>query len=1067
MADVFVSYASQDREQVRPIVEALIAVGWSVWWDREIGAGSTFDREIEKAIDNAKCVVVVWTENSVESEWVRTEANEGLEKNILVPIQLSPIKPPLAFRRIQMIDLSSTSNFDALTEAVATLVSIPIGIDSDLTPFIGREKEKSIVESRLASAERGEGDFILLSGDAGVGKSRLAQEVTNEAIRRGFMVLSGHSLDMEGAPPYQPLLEQIEQASRIVPTDVMRDILGDNAPEVSKLMPELRQRYPDIPEPVSLPPEQERRYLLHGVSEFIHRGAAGQPMLLIFEDVHWADSSTCILLRYLADRIKESRVLILGTYRESELETGKPFSRTLQELNRERLVEDIQLNCLPQELVESLLHSKAGKPPPKALTDLVFSETEGNPFFIEELYRHLLESGKMFNDSGDFASDIEIADTEVPRGVKLIIGERLEKISQACRSALTTGSVIGRQFNFEVLLSASTKLDEDDLLDAMDEAMAERLVVDQSKDRQAIYGFSQEQVRQTLLSALSLPRRQRMHLRIADALEAHAGNNSDKYVAEIAHHLYQAGAAADEDRTVEYLLRAAERAMSAIAFEDAILLFDSAIGILPVSNKQEIAQIQTRRAAALQGMERFDEALDILQQAISTLDTGELQDGLILKRCCVLLDIWRGSQAIDDLEALLQRRRAGSDRDKELEAQLWVARGHYVLSLDQKGYAEKSIDSYEATIQLARELDRPLELTQALIASTQLVDYKPDYMKTAREHLQEADKLANELGNEDLQIEVATMKLNINIDSNVNELGESVLAKLESRRDPIRLNAHYFRMMWMTYSSNRLRRCVEICEAGTELAYRIGTLPVQYPTIKGMALMDLGEFDASWSAINEEISDEDHRFGRALQQLGWLQYEMDVGALDSALARAPHVIEESHALSRVWMLKWITNALARSAQVPGNESLLDTLGPLIESTGYTPDRVGRASLKMAEQKLDEAGTLLADVQDVNDFFPGRRDLNGLSTTNSLHRATENWQALKTGAEKMLSITEPNEMLPLTWQALLNLGQAEKGLGLDSAASLTRAEAIWEKTANTIPDPKHRDLYTAYAEKLGL
>ena len=1070
MVDVFVSYASQDRERVRPIVEALTDVGWSVWWDRQIDAGSAYDREIEKAIDDTRCVVVVWSADSVDSEWVRTEASEGLEKKMLVPVIIEAVRPPLAFRRIQTIDLTTLDRVGELTDAVSNFVAIPASSDSDLTPFVGRERELSVIESRLSQIERGEGDFVLLSGEAGVGKTRLTREAANLATQRGQLVLTGHCLEMDGAPPYQPLIEQIEHASRLVTEEAMRQTLGENAPELSKLMPELRQRFQDIPEPVPLPPEQERRYLLHGVGEFINRGAEGQPIVLIFEDLHWADTSTCILLRYLADRLKESRVLMIGTYRESELETTKPFSRTLQELNRERLVEDLQLSSLDRQQVEEMLSPKANQPPPSELTDLVYSETEGNPFFVEELYRHLLESGKMFTESGEFASAIEIADTEVPRGVRLIIGERLERVSDDCRTALTIGAVIGHQFNFEVLLSAASKLDDDDLLDALDEAMAASLVTDRSKDREAVYGFGQEQVRQTLLSALSFPRRQRMHLRVADALESYAGEDASKYAGEISHHLYQAGAAADEEKTIRYLLQAAERAVSAIAFEDALRQFDLALSILPESRTEEIARIHSRRASALTGTEKFDDALDVLKSAIEMLEPGELQDDLILQRCRLLLDIWRGSEAVDDLESLLERRRQGSDRDKELETQQWVARALYVVSLDKAGYTEKSIEAYENTIALARELDNKPELGRALVASAQLVDYTPAYLSKARANLDEAEALANATQSEDLEIEVATARLNIYLSKSEDDLGEAILEKLVNRRDPIRLNAHYFRMMWSTYGAGRLHRCVEICDAGTELAYRIGTLPVQYPTIKGMALLDLGRFEDAWNALDDEITDEAHRFGAALQSMGRMQYELDVGAFDEALVRAPGVIEEAKVLSRGWMLNWIANCLAMAASIPGNETRIASIKEIIESTGYSPSTIGRASLILAEGDHTTAIERLEARLSKNDtYLEMRNRLLGLTLLSTAQRAANAWPEAITIIDEALNIAQSSNMVPTQWRLLVQKANALRFLDDESSANeqLQSAEALWQETADTIPNSDHLNDYTQLAERLGI
>jgi predicted ATPase len=230
-----------------------------------------------------------------------------------------------------------------------------------------------------------------------------------------------------------------------------RVFVGENAPEIDTLMPELRQRYDDIPEAVGLPPEQERRYLLHGVSAFVERTTRAQPQVLVFEDLHLADESTLLLLRHLAQRVGEMPVLVLGTYRHTELESRRSLGAAIPELLRDPRVEEMVLSRLDEAGTAALIEARAGKRPPPELVSLVYFETEGNPFFVEELFRHLVEAGKLFDDDGEFRSGIEIADTEVPRSVGLVLGHRLDRVGDTCRGALTAAAILGRTFRFDLV----------------------------------------------------------------------------------------------------------------------------------------------------------------------------------------------------------------------------------------------------------------------------------------------------------------------------------------------------------------------------------------------------------------------------------------------------------------------------------------------------------------------------------------------------------------------------------------------------------------------------------------
>ncbi len=271
------------------------------------------------------------------------------------------------------------------------------------------------------------------------------------AERLGMSVYTGNCLDMESPPPYQPSIDHFEQALRNSSHDGFRRLLGENAPEVAKLLPSLRQRYDDIPPSPDLTPEQERRYMLHGVGEYIQRAASVQPLVMVFEDLHWADESTLLFLRHLGGRLSEMAALIIGTYRDDEMEPGRPLTTAIGPLLRDVGAVDLRPRLFTSVEVEAVLSARSGKPAPAELVDLVFAETQGNPFFVEELFRHLRDSGKLFDETGEWRAGFEIGETEVPQGVRLVIQGRLEQLDPGHRKVLATAAVIAPRIRNSVI----------------------------------------------------------------------------------------------------------------------------------------------------------------------------------------------------------------------------------------------------------------------------------------------------------------------------------------------------------------------------------------------------------------------------------------------------------------------------------------------------------------------------------------------------------------------------------------------------------------------------------------
>jgi class 3 adenylate cyclase/tetratricopeptide (TPR) repeat protein len=487
------------------------------------------------------------------------------------------------------------------------------------TPFVGREAERAELRRCLDQVARGQGGLVMIGGEPGVGKTRLAEELMAEARQRGMIALIGHCYEMEGAPPYIPYVEILEAAARMFPPEAFREILGDSAPEVAKLMPELRRLFPDIPASPELPPEQERRYLFNGMREFVARTGRNQPAVYVLDDLHWATEASMLLLQHIAQQLHEMPVLILGTYRDVELDVSRPLARALEELTRQRLAHRLPVKRLPEEGVSAMLRALSDQEPPKPLVDTIYSETEGNPFFVEEVFQHLAEEGKLFDAQGRWRSDLEVSELDVPEGVRLVVGRRLERVSDECRHALTTAAVVGRRFSFQ-LLEALGDVDADSLLDAIDEAERTQLITALEDGPEARFTFAHELIRQTLVSGLSLPRRQRMHLRVADAIEGTYARALEEHAADLAHHLHQAGAAADPAKTVRYLSMAGERALAAAAYEDALRFYENALSLQPADDRKGRADVQFKRGLALRSLGRWDEALADWREALATYE---------------------------------------------------------------------------------------------------------------------------------------------------------------------------------------------------------------------------------------------------------------------------------------------------------------------------------------------------------------------------------------------------------------------------------------------------------------
>lgn len=457
--------------------------------------------------------------------------------------------------------------------AVFRLVEAPEA-GSARTPLVGRDRERAELRQLLRGALLGRGELVLLSGEAGVGKTYLAEELATEASAFGARVLTGRC-QQDTTLPYLPFVEVLDELlSGMQSRERARQALGEEAPQLAKIMPRLRTLLPDIPAPLELPPDQERRFLFQAVHAFLARLAKARPLVLVIEDVHWADDASLQLLRHMAERVTEMPALVVATCRDEPLEREERFERLLEELLRRRLARRLKLQPLSPPAVASMLGALALQDPPAEVVDTVWAETDGNPFFVEEVYRHLQEEGRLFDERGRFRHDLAVDPIDVPDTVRLTLQRRLDRLGERTCQVLAAAAVIGRDFPVR-LLGALREVTPDELTDALERAERAALV-EPSPSGTSHLTFTHELVRQTLLAGISTLRRQRLHARVADAVERLA-RNPEEHAAEIAHHLVEAGDAADPHALLRFLTLAADRAVAGAAYAEALQLYERAL----------------------------------------------------------------------------------------------------------------------------------------------------------------------------------------------------------------------------------------------------------------------------------------------------------------------------------------------------------------------------------------------------------------------------------------------------------------------------------------------------------
>ncbi len=450
----------------------------------------------------------------------------------------------------------------------------------------GRAIELERLERAWGHAATGVRQIALVGGEPGIGKTRLANELSRRVYAQRGAVLYGRC-DEEAIVPYQPFVEALRPCINAYAPSVLRERLHGLESDLARVFPELLGRVLEPSLLISGDAEAERYRFFEAITTLVTGITATQPMLLVLDDLHWADKPTLLLLRHLIRYAPRASLMILACYRNIDLEGGDPFSDLLADLRREPDVARVTLAGLSAEESGDFLMDRAGHEVGRALVTALHRETDGNPFFLEELLRHLMETDGLSRIETPGAQQVDLGELDLPASVREVVERRLRRLPTSVNDVLAFAAVIGREFDV-ALLARAAEQPTAYVLEALDEA-TDAGIVRHDPVRMGRYTFSHALIRQTLNAARGRARRARLHARAGTAMEE--SGDAPYSAAQLALHFTHAVPLVGASKAIEYTTQAGHDALADLAFEDAVAHFERALELV-----EQYAPTDTGRA---------------------------------------------------------------------------------------------------------------------------------------------------------------------------------------------------------------------------------------------------------------------------------------------------------------------------------------------------------------------------------------------------------------------------------------------------------------------------------------
>jgi len=630
------------------------------------------------------------------------------------PREINPdISPSLEHLILKLLINNPSARYSSAEQARRVSSSLIVSV-SDLKhqrrrPLIDREKPLKLLHTCWRQVQSRQGQLVFVTGEPGVGKTSLVQQFAVEC--EPPVLLIGRCQEPDSSPIYQPFTEALRTYFATVPPELLDEEARRHISHFSRLVPEVHQILPDLPKPPMLEPKQEQLRLMSNLTQFIKQATVERPWLLILDDLHWADRSSLDLLRYLGHHLPTMALLIVATYRDDELERGHALWQTLRDLNSFPNARTITLGRLDHDGVEQVLANIWKQPAPVALTERIYEQTAGNPFYVEEIAKTLVDDGLIIAQAGQWHFP-DIEEVRLPRSVREAVWRRIHYLSPDTQSLLRQAAVLGQTFRFDDLREMSG-LSEWEVLEHLDVALERQLLWEEPTLGESLLCFSHVEVQYVLYDDMGPLRRRMLHRQAGEALERRALADLNPLAEELAHHFCKA----DEfDRALVYSIQAARQAQADYANETALVWYTNTLDMLNQLDPRESVSFQRLRlpvhkflGEVLTLMGRYDEALNHYYSAQALVEAEAMTDGKnrsLADLCGSVATVYERRSEYDAafkyLEAGLNY--LGDDKFNNEAARIFLVGAR---AFDHQGQLDQAIDWCQRSLVIVSQIRSP------------------------------------------------------------------------------------------------------------------------------------------------------------------------------------------------------------------------------------------------------------------------------------------------------------------------------------------------------------------------